>query len=366
MAVRQLESGLWVADVTVGKRLDGSRDRRIERHKTKALAQKAERRLLAEKEIKRGRSYGGILFGDFVDQYFWPQKTKLRGNTVRGYKRDLKLRLLPAFAEKPVEDIDRYAIQKMIDTCSSKKVATNARDTLSSILSLAREMGIIQVNPAGFRYEYPEPNYHDPDENGVWLTSFQECRKIVEWVHRTKPGSSDERMVVLGLGFGLRKGEVLGLDWEHVDLRNKIISIKQSYTEGDEGVELTPPKTPKAYRDIPMFAYVYEIIKTWKPDQGAVVKSQRGTRMHPTTARDRIRRLFRDAYFEDGEPVPRVTQFSMRHSYGTSAINAGMEVSIVSRLMGHKDVTTTYNRYVKQRTSDLFSATANIDKMLGK
>lgn len=75
MAVRNTKQGLWVADVTTGKRLDGSRDRKVRQFKTKNEAQRAEQALLFEANTKRGKSYGGILFEDFVENYFWPQKT---------------------------------------------------------------------------------------------------------------------------------------------------------------------------------------------------------------------------------------------------------------------------------------------------
>lgn len=46
MAVRNLKSGKWVADVTVGVKWDGSRDGRVETCRTKGQARKAETRLL--------------------------------------------------------------------------------------------------------------------------------------------------------------------------------------------------------------------------------------------------------------------------------------------------------------------------------
>ena len=53
MAVRKLKSGKWAADVTVGVKWDGSRDRRVETYPTKGQARKAETRLLMEKERLR-------------------------------------------------------------------------------------------------------------------------------------------------------------------------------------------------------------------------------------------------------------------------------------------------------------------------
>ena len=208
MAVRKLESGLWVADVTLGKRLDGTRDRRQPQFSTKAKAEKEERRLLALKEIRRGKSYGGIPFGEFVEQYFWPQKEGLRYDTKRCYRRDLNNRILPAFGPMPMEDINRFDVQKMIDGCPTKKVATNARETASSVFSLACEMQVLTFNPAGCRFRYPAATKHPKNEGGVWLSTFAEIQRVLDHMAEHYPDTPEERICLLGLGYGLRKGEV--------------------------------------------------------------------------------------------------------------------------------------------------------------
>lgn len=67
----------------------------------------------------------------------------------------------------------------------------------------------------------------------------------------------------------------------------------------------------------------------------------------------------------DDSPIPRLTQFSMRHSYGTAPINAGVETSKLSRLIGRVDVSTTLNRYMKQRIGDLRSETRVLKAVIG-
>lgn len=363
MAVRKLESGLWVADVTLGKRLDGTRDRRQPQFPTKAQAKKEEDRLKALKQQRRGRSYGGIRFEDFVDDYFWPQKASLRPTTVRGYKRDLKLRLLPAFRDWPMEEIDRYAIQRMIDACPTKKVATNAKETLSSILGLALEMGVVQVNPAGFRnYSYPPATRTEPEAMGVWLETFAEIERFLAWVHETAPGSPEERMSVLGLGFGMRKGEVIGLDGPAISLRGRYVEVYQSCTQGENGPEMTDPKTPHAFRKIPMLSLAHGYMSEWELDDGPVIVGRGGRRMAPTTGRDRIAALVDGARYPDGTPVPRLTQFSMRHSYGTACINAGVEPTRLRDWMGHVDLSVTM-KYVRHAQEDLRADARLLDEL---
>ena len=366
MSVRKRPDGGWIADVTVGRKLDGSPDRRTSTHRTKKAAQEAERKLLLLRDLKRGRSYGSVPFRDFVEGYFWPQKTNLRPTTVKGYKRDIRLRLLPAFGDMTLEDIGRLEIQRMLLSCPSKKVATNARETLSSIMGLAVEMGALQVNPAGFRYSYPASSDRTGEEFGVWLSSFAEITEVLQWMASHYPDTPEERMVLLGLAFGLRKSEVLGLDSERVDVANRRIEIVQGYTQGEGGPQLGPPKTPKALRFVPMVQFAAERISQWDMAPGPVVADAKGRRLGPSTARGRIAAVFSVGNtFDDGRPLPHLTQFSMRHSFGTACIDAGIEVAKVSKWMGHVDVSTTYNRYVKPRQKDVAKEAALIDAAMG-
>lgn len=362
MAVRQLESGLWVADVTLGKRLDGKRDRRQPQFSTKAAAQKEERRLNALKEIRRGKSYGGIPFQDFVEQYFWPQKEGLRYDTKRCYRRDLNNRLLPAFGPMPLEDINRFDVQKMIDSCPTRKVATNARETLSSILSLACEMQVLTFNAAGCRFRYPPATKHPKNEGGVWLSTFAEIQRVLDFMATHYPNTPEERICLLGLGYGLRKGEVFGADCERLGGDGGLY-VEQTCIRKEDGAGLDDPKTEAGFREVPAFRYLRErMAELLDGESGPIVKGRTGERMKPQTGYKRIDRVFNSGQtFDDGEPLPHITIFSMRHSFGTSCIDAGIEVAKVSKWMGHSTVEVTYDRYVKPRMKDLKRDTKLID-----
>ncbi len=361
VAVRQLKNGRWQADVVVGRRWDGTLDRRTECHDTKAKARKAETRLLLEKERARGRVTGRISLADYVEDVYWPQKEGLRANTRQGYERDLRRRILPALGQMDVERIDKPAIQRMISACPTRKVATNARETLSSVLGTAVELGMIPVNPAGFRYTYPAEGGVDPEAGGEWITTFDEHRRLLDFLRETRPGSVEERIAVIGLCEGLRKGEVLALQWGDVDLDRRELSVRHTYTQGKGGSHLTEPKNRNARRTIPLRAYAAERMAAWGPGEGSVVPGRGGGLMSPVTAGKRIRNLVAGTY-ADGAPLPRVTMASMRHSFATACVNEGMEVSKLSLIMGHADIKTTMRYYVRQKLRDLHRAVDEMDE----
>lgn len=357
MSVRKLSSGKWIASLDYGYTWQGKRDRRSKTCKTKREAINAERAMIIERD---GSASERITFAEFLDLVYWPQKTKIRANTRRGYERDIKLRLMPRFGQLEIGDINRFTIQQMINSCATKKVATNARETLSSILSVAVEMGMLATNPASYKYQYPDASNTAADNYGVWLTSFAAHRELIDYVSEGNTGDALERMVVLGLCFGLRKGEIFGLDWSNVDFARREIRITQTYTVAKGGATINPPKTPKAKRTIPMTGFAYDHMSSWQQVGAAVVVGVGGRRMHPNTGSNKMRKMVKDCY-ADGTPLPEVTIHSLRHSFATACINAGIEVSKVSAWLGHRDTSTTYNRYVKPTLSDLRGETAVID-----
>ena len=365
MAVRQnTYNGKWMADVVVGTKADGTRDRRTKTCNTKKQAQEAERVFFIEKERNKGKAITDITLAEFIEHIYWKQKKNLRGDTIRGYKRDIKLRLIPAFGDKRIDTINRVDIQKMIDTCKTRSVATNARETLSSILSLAVEMDIIDKNPAGYRFNYPKRELITPGGGGDILSNFSQHRQVLEYVHEHSAGKPIEKILVLGLCFGLRKGEIFGLDWEDIDLKNREIQINKTYVCVEGGAKMEEPKTPESRRLVPMTEWAYQRISEWSEidNTGPVIKTGYRKRMNPRTGYCCLQTYIKNnPTLKDGTPFPRLTIQSCRHSFGTAAIEGGIEVAKVSKWMGHTDITTTYNRYVKPRMKDLHDSASAID-----
>jgi integrase len=60
--------------------------------------------------------------------------------------------------------------------------------------------------------------------------------------------------------------------------------------------------------------------------------------------------------FTGENDVPKITCHSLRHSFATAAIRSGAPVELVSKMLGHTNITTTYNRYVRPLQDDLMDA----------
>jgi integrase len=360
MSYYKTKDGEYRVQVDIGKKLGGGRDRMTAKVKTKREAQKLDLEFNMAKKSLRGHS-NRVTFHVLVTKYWLPEKMEtLRKNTIKGYRRDIDLRLMPAFGEMSVADISHADIQKMLSRCATRKIATNARDTLRGILNYAYDMDLIVKNPAKGRFRFPERIIEAEEDKrkrdeAAWLTSFAEQRRVID-------ATSDptvKRLLVLGLCFGLRKGEVLGLRWEDVDFDRREITIRRTVTFTAVTLDVTPPKTERSRRSIPMSDYAFDALKKFRDEggitriKGPVVSYKKGY-MSPNV----FENLFRRLQQEPG--MPYISPSNMRHSFATACIREGIDVATVSRLLGHAHITTTYNRYVKPSLLDLCKDTEKI------
>ena len=79
---------------------------------------------------------------EYVDKFWWPTKENtLQQTSLDSYEQDLRLRILPHFANVEFAKIDRLAVQQMINDCGTASTAKRARDLLRAIINDAIDSG---------------------------------------------------------------------------------------------------------------------------------------------------------------------------------------------------------------------------------
>lgn len=173
---------------------------------------------------------------------------------------------------------------------------------------------------------------------------------------------------------GMRRAEALGLEWKDVDLRKGIIHIKRTsnYRNKNTGTYTDTPKTDKSVRtvDVPknvtsilfeLYAYQAEEQSKagdqWK-ETDRLFTQWNGEPIHPNTPYTWLKR------FCERENLSFKGLHSFRHALATQAIvSAKIDVSTVSRMLGHSNTSTTLNIYTHEIESIKkagFNAVANI------
>ncbi len=226
----------------------------------------------------------------------------------------------------------------------SPKTVRHVHTLLHKALNDAVRWGHLGRNPASLA-EAPRPR--TPDMH-VW-TAVQ-LRTFLHEVER-------ERLYaawLLLITTGMRRGEVLGLAWENVDLRVGRLSVVHSLTVVDyHRVEMLEPKTAKGRRSVALDPATIDALRahrkqqleervlagpTWQ-DNGLVFTRANGAAIHPEYVSRRFTQLSRRA------GLPRIRLHDLRHSYATAALATGISAKVVSERLGHSSVSITLDIY---------------------
>lgn len=148
---------------------------------------------------------------------------------------------------------------------------------------------------------------------------------------------------------GLRIGEVLALKTSDIDLKSKKIHIQRTLTtDRDNKVVIgNTPKTEAGNRIIPIpdviYPYIKEQIEVGKNNFENLLFTNNNKLVRHNNINDQLkRRLINLGIYNKN-----ITTHSLRHTYATRCIEGGMQAIVLSKLLGHSDIRTTLNVYVK-------------------
>ena len=151
-------------------------------------------------------------------------------------------------------------------------------------------------------------------------------------------------MFYLELVSGLRKGELVALRWDDLDIQGRTISVSKQYVRNPDGsLELTRPKTENSVRlvSIPQTAVDLLIQEHAKhPDSPYMFPSPlTGEMYHPDSVVNLHKKILKDAGLEH------LRFHDLRHTFATTALQNGVDVKTVSSMLGHFDAGFTLRTY---------------------
>ena len=140
--------------------------------------------------------------------------------------------------------------------------------------------------------------------------------------------------------------------WQYIDFENKTIKTYRRFS-GDRQ-EFTPPKTKTSVREIPVDEKLLQVLEDLKAEQSKVLYDREDLNKEDLVFYDRryriptnagLNKYLRVCLSELGIGSQEMSATSGRHTYGSFLLAKGVDIWIVAKLMGHKDIQQIIRTY---------------------
>jgi integrase len=325
---------------------------------------KSERALGAKlSEVERGmRKPRRRTFGDLLEEFeAVGLRTKPRKkSTLASYKQTIATHLRPEFADQDLvrlshspEVFERYAASKIEDGLSPKTVR-NHLALLGQVFKMARRWRWVTENPLELVDKPPleehETETLDPRTIAALLAAYRELEAEAVDDETRYWFAAARRMTTVALSTSLRRGELLGLRWQDVELLECRLSVEQAFVLN----EITTPKSKASRRMIPLgemaqAALEEQFTVSLHQAPHSIVFCHRvlGTPLDPS----KLGRFARKAL--DRARVDRSFRpwHGLRHTGLTETAAAGVPAMFVQAKAGHAQRSTTERYLHAEKTS---------------
>lgn len=318
--------------------------------------------------------------GAYLDEWLDRRRSQLRPTTFRCYRNTAARYVRPALGEVRLSVIDRRLLERHYGHLlaaggrNGKPLSPRTVQLTHAVLHCALEDakvdGLLTTNPATLA----RPPRRAPqdlaleDDLHVWTT---------EEVGRFLDAVDDHPLRAvwhLAVGTGARRGELLGLRWQDVDLDSDTVTIRRSLTVADGVVRLLGTKTSRsrvlsigptsvAALDRQQQSQVRARVEAgaqWRNDWGLVLTEADGQPIPPMHVTREFRRLVRQL------PVPVIRFHDLRHTHASLLLAQGAPIKLVSQRLGHATIAMTMDVYAHLLPGMDGDATARLDATISE
>ena len=350
-SIRKRKDGRWEGRYTAGH--DPETGKAIYKNvlgRSQAEVKEKLKQAIEETQALDVTKAGKYTVGEWMEVWFQDYaKIKVRPSSHQTYQGYIQNHIRPNIGDIPLEKLTSLDLQKLykkllaqgrVDRLEAKgqpkglsaKTVRNIHQILSSALKLAQEQRLILTNPAEGcalpRVEHQEMK----TLTTVQLASFfREARE-----------SGVFELYYLELATGLRRGELLGLKWEDIDLERGDLRVRRQVSRINGEVVEAPLKTKNAYRTLPLAEDTVSVLKEQRRKVGNspwVFPSPNGGPISPDSVLHMLHRVLKRA------GLPKVRFHDLRHTFATLALQNGVDVKTVSGMLGHFSAGFTLDTY---------------------
>ena len=355
--LRKRKDGRWEGRYTASH--DPETGKAIYRNvlgRTQAEARAKLKQAIEEAKIVDQTKAKKYTVGEWMDVWFENYaKVKVRPSSHQTYRGYIDNHIKPNIGKIPLSKLTSLELQKFYKKLLSSgrveriesekqskglspKTVRNLHQIIASAMKLAREQKLIAVDPTD-GCALPKVEHREMKTLPV--------EQLASFLREAKESGVFE-LYYVELATGLRRGELLGLKWEDLDLDRDNLRVKRQVARINGEVVEAPLKTKNAYRTLPLAKDTVDVLNQQKKKVGAspwVFPGPTGGPMSPDSVLHMLHRVLKRA------GLPRVRFHDLRHTFATLALQNGVDVKTVSGMLGHYSAGFTLDTYAHVTTS---------------
>jgi integrase len=308
-----------------------------------------------------------LTLSQYLERWYPSLEGTVRPTTQRRYQDVLRRHVEPTLGRKYLSKLSPLDVQslyadKLTEGLSPTTVAL-IHNILHRALKQAVRWGLLMRNVT----EAVDPPREATPEYATWneyqVREFLAVADKDEWAALWR----------LALTTGMRRGEILGLRWEDLDLTREVLAVRRTLSRGTGGTyTFGTPKTTSGRRSIALPRSTVESLKVHRirqvegrlkaevyKDEDLVFADSIGEPLHPNSVAYRFNRLIAKAR------LPRIRFHDLRHTAATLMLANNIHPKIVQERLGHADVSMTLNRYSHVTMDMQREAADRLDNLIG-
>lgn len=291
---------------------------------------------------------------DFLAEWLESIRPKIKESSYIKYNSMIKHYIIPNIGEKKLSQISYSMLEDFTNQllleggCNNSVLSSKTvNDTLTllkgSFRYAANKYGILlcDINQMPYRRK----------DGQIRVLNQQEHEQLTSYLYAHN--NYRNLGILLALFTGIRVGELCALTWENIHLDSGIISICQTMqrventefknrrTDMKTRVIITSPKSSSSIREIPLPAFLIDILKnTPHSERGYFLSDSEDIYIEPRNLQTHFKTVLKGAGIED------VNFHTLRHTFATRCVELGFDIKSLSEVLGHSNVNITLNKYV--------------------
>lgn len=359
---KRKSDGKWVGRISLGfSEITGKRLQRTVYGKTQAEVVQELEDLRQQKKHSAKSVVGKDTLEGYLQQWLDDIRTNRTARTYEEYEAVSRLHIAPFIGSKKLTRLNGADLcvwqNRLVKLELTADVRSRPIRVLRAALNRAVRLQLITSNPTK-ALDIPRSSRRD-----VVPLEFVQCRKLFDACSEHRLGD----MIVLAAMTGLRKGELLGLEWKAVHLDEETLSVRKSLQQS--GMKLKEPKTIKGRRGVMLGKEAIEALRNRLRKAEA---EGFGPDVTPIVFPNVKGKLLRGSVFDqscwypirEAAGIPDTFVFhDLRHTQASLLAAAGVPMKVVQERLGHSNFNTTANLYTHLFQNAQNDAVEKVDSM---